>query len=312
MELRYSVDNVTWVAHDVSLVTFEEYKERLASNFELEPFELESKGTSSLTVYKKIKTDKTVEIEDEDGDMILHKKYYRERQIHLQYIHGKSIVRMEYNPNVISKEIAYFIEEGLTKEMFPERSMSRLDVALDVFGKDLTFLRLARPRVKSSYIMGSDSVLESQYYGMRKSDVMIRIYNKGRERRQMFAKGSAYEDFPDDLSALARKNWFRIEMQIRTKRIDDWKDLFLECIEQMYFLIDENLMEHDFQVISNVIALRYKPELWGLMTPRTKARYRKLFLEEFSDENFKEQTKKLLHEETAMFEYYFSLYPLRD
>ena len=44
---------------------------------------------------------------------------------------------------------------------------------------------------------------------------------------------------PDDLSALARKNWFRIEMQIRTKRIDDWKDLFLECIEQMYFLIDE-------------------------------------------------------------------------
>ena len=72
--------------------------------------------------------------------------------------------------------------------MFPERSMSRLDVALDVFGKDLTFLRLARPRVKSSYIMGSDSVLESQYYGMRKSDVMIRIYNKGRERRQMFAK----------------------------------------------------------------------------------------------------------------------------
>ena len=66
MELRYSVDNVTWVAHDVSLVTFEEYKERLASNFELEPFELESKGTSSLTVYKKIKTDKTVEIEDED------------------------------------------------------------------------------------------------------------------------------------------------------------------------------------------------------------------------------------------------------
>ncbi|MFS9025587.1 hypothetical protein, partial [Streptococcus australis] len=241
MELRYSVDNVTWVAHDVSLVTFEEYKERLASNFELEPFELESKGTSSLTVYKKIKTDKTVEIEDEDGDMILHKKYYRERQIHLQYIHGKSIVRMEYNPNVISKEIAYFIEEGLTKEMFPERSMSRLDVALDVFGKDLTFLRLARPRVKSSYIMGSDSVLESQYYGMRKSDVMIRIYNKGRERRQMFAKGSAYEDFSDDLSALARKNWFRIEMQIRTKRIDDWKDLFLECIEQMYFLIDENL-----------------------------------------------------------------------
>ncbi|MFS9025584.1 hypothetical protein, partial [Streptococcus australis] len=112
--------------------------------------------------------------------------------------------------------------------------------------------------------------------------------------------------------ALARKNWFRIEMQIRTKRIDDWKDLFLECIEQMYFLIDENLMEHDFQVISNVIALRYKPELWGLMTPRTKARYRKLFLEEFSDENFKEQTKKLLHEETAMFEYYFSLYPSRD
>lgn len=312
MELRYSVDNVTWVAHDVSLVTFEEYKERLASNFELEPFELESKGTSSLTVYKKIKTDKTVEIEDEDGDMILHKKYYRERQIHLQYIHGKSIVRMEYNPNVISKEIAYFIEEGLTKEMFPERSMSRMDIALDIFGRDMTYLRLARPRVKTNFTMGSDGVLETQYYGMRKSDVMVRIYNKGRQRRQLFSKGSIYEDFPEDLTALARKHWFRVEMQIRTKRIDDWKELFLECIDQMYFLIDEKLLGHDFKVISSVIALREKPELWGLVPTRSKARYRKFFVEEFSDEGFKEETKKLLLEKVAIFEHYFHLYPSRD
>lgn len=219
---------------------------------------------------------------------------------------------MEYNPNVISSEVAYFIEEGLTKEMFPERSMSRMDIALDIFGKDMTFLRLARPRVKTNFIMGSDGVLETQYYGMRKSDVMVRIYNKGRERRQLFAKGSLYEDFPEDLSELARKNWYRVEMQIRTKRIDDWKELFLECIDQMYFLVDENLAGHDFKVIANVIALRYKPELWGLMPKRTKARYKSLFAEEFSDEGFKEETKKLLLEQVAIFEHYFHLYPSRD
>lgn len=312
MEIRFSVDNVTWVAHDVSLVKFSEYKERLLSNFEMEPFEILSKGGSSVTVYKKIKTDKTIEIEDENGDLLIHKGYYRERQIHLQYIYGKDICRMEYNPNVISSEVAYFIEEGLTKEMFPERSMSRMDIALDIFGKDMTFLRLARPRVKTNFIMGSDGVLETQYYGMRKSDVMVRIYNKGRERRQLFAKGSLYEDFPEDLSELARKNWYRVEMQIRTKRIDDWKELFLECIDQMYFLVDENLAGHDFKVIANVIALRYKPELWGLMPKRTKARYKSLFAEEFSDEGFKEETKKLLLEQVAIFEHYFHLYPSRD
>lgn len=230
MEISFSVDNITWVAHDVSLVKFEEYKERLLSNFEMEPFEILSKGTSSVTVYKKIKTDKTVEIEDEYGDPLIHKGYFRERQVHLQYIYGKDICRMEYNPNVISSEVAYFIEEGLTKEMFPERSMSRMDIALDIFGRDMTYLRLARPRVKTNFTMGSDGVLESQYYGMRKSDVMVRIYNKGRQRRQLFSKGSIYEDFPDDLTALARKHWFRVEMQIRTKRIDDWKELFIECI----------------------------------------------------------------------------------
>ena len=72
------------------------------------------------------------------------------------------------------------------------------------------------------------------------------------------------------MTALARKHWFRVEMQIRTKRIDDWKELFIECIEQMYFLIDEKLLGHDFNVITTVIALREKPELWGLMPKRTK------------------------------------------
>ena len=312
MEIDLSVDNVTWVAHDVSLVKFAEYKERLLSNFEMEPFEILSKGSSSVTVYKKIKTDKTTEIEDENGDLLIHKGYFRERQVHLQYIHGKDICRMEYNPNVISSDVAYFIEEGLTKEMFPERSMSRMDIALDIFGRDMTYLRLARPRVKTNFTMGSDGVLETQYYGMRKSDVMVRIYNKGRQRRQLFSKGSIYEDFPEDLTALARKHWFRVEMQIRTKRIDDWKELFLECIDQMYFLIDEKLLGHDFKVISSVIALREKPELWGLVPTRSKARYRKFFVEEFSDEEFKEKTKKLLLEQVAIFERYFDLYPSRD
>lgn len=312
MEIDLSVDNVTWVAHDVSLVKFAEYKERLLSNFEMEPFEILSKGSSSVTVYKKIKTDKTTEIEDENGDSLIHKGYFRERQVHLQYIHGKDICRMEYNPNVISSDVAYFIEEGLTKEMFPERSMSRMDIALDIFGRDMTYLRLARPRVKTNFTMGSDGVLETQYYGMRKSDVMVRIYNKGRQRRQLFSKGSIYEDFPEDLTALARKHWFRVEMQIRTKRIDDWKELFLECIDQMYFLIDEKLLGHDFKVISSVIALREQPELWGLVPTRSKARYRKFFVEEFSDEGFKEETKKLLLEKVAIFEHYFLLYPSRD
>lgn len=312
MEIDLSVDNVTWVAHDVSLVKFAEYKERLLSNFEMEPFEILSKGSSSVTVYKKIKTDKTTEIEDENGDPLIHKGYFRERQVHLQYIHGKDICRMEYNPNVISSDVAYFIEEGLTKEMFPERSMSRMDIALDIFGRDMTYLRLARPRVKTNFTMGSDGVLETQYYGMRKSDVMVRIYNKGRQRRQLFSKGSIYEDFPEDLTALARKHWFRVEMQIRTKRIDDWKELFLECIDQMYFLIDEKLLGHDFKVISSVIALREKPELWGLVPTRSKARYRKFFVEEFSDEGFKEETKKLLLEKVAIFEHYFLLYLSRD
>ena len=48
------------------------------------------------------------------------------------------------------------------------------------------------------------------------------------------------------------------------------------------------------------------------MPKRTKARYRKFFVEEFSDEGFKEETKKLLLEKVAIFEHYFDLYPSRD
>ena len=39
---------------------------------------------------------------------------------------------------------------------------------------------------------------------------------------------------------------------------------------------------------------------------------RKLLKENFSEDELKEKAKKLLHEETALFDYYFALYPMKD
>ena len=99
MELRYSIDNITWVAHDVPLNKFAEYKDFIFNNFDYEPYYVEE-SNYMLTLFKKIKVEETTTEVDEDGEVILKEGFYRERQFHLQYISGKSIVRMEYNPNV--------------------------------------------------------------------------------------------------------------------------------------------------------------------------------------------------------------------
>lgn len=311
MELRYSIDNITWVAHDVPLNKFAEYKNFIFNNFDYEPYTVEE-SNYMLTLFKKIKVEETTTEVDEDGEVILKEGFYRERQFHLQYISGKSIVRMEYNPNVISKVLVDFIEHGFSKELFPVRHMSRIDIALDVFGRDLTYLFLDRPRVKSTRICGINNSLENTYYGMRKSDLFIRIYNKAVERRQKFLQGKAYEDFPDDIYHLARKHWWRIEMQVRTRAINDCFSLFEEMLDQMRFLIDENLENKDIGVILKVLGLRERPWLLGRMPKATKSEYRKLLKENFSEDELKEKAKKLLHEETAMFDYYFALYPMKD
>lgn len=311
MELKYSIDNITWVAHDVSLVKFEEYREIIQNNFDCEPYFIENRGYM-FTLFKKIEVDDTTTEVDEDGEIILKDGFYRERQLHGQYINGKDIFRMEYNPNVISKELIYFIESGLTKELFPVRHMSRMDIALDVFGRDLTYLFLDRPRVKSCRIMGQTGALENTYYGMRKSNVFIRIYNKGTERRQKFLNGKAYEDFSDDIYPLARKHWWRIEMQVRTRGINECFTHFEEMLDQMRFLIDENLENKDIDTIMNVLAVRDNPWLLGRMTKQRRSKYRKLLKEEFSEDILKDKAKKLLHEETALFDYYFGLYPKID
>lgn len=311
MKLKYSIDNITWVAHDVPLNKFDEYKWFISNNFDYEPYFVEE-SNYMMTLYKKIEVEDTITEVDEEDEVILKQGYFKERQFHLQYISGKSILRMEYNPNVISKSLVNFIEHGFTKELFPERHMSRIDIALDVFGRDLTYLFLDRPRVKSCRISGQTGALENTYYGMRKSNVFIRIYNKGTERRQKYLQGKAYEDFSEEIYPLARKHWWRVEMQVRTRAIDDCYELFEEMLDQMRFLIDENLEQKNINTILKVLGLRDRPWLLGRMPKATRAEYKKLLKDEFGDDPLKDEAKKLLHEETAMFDYYFGLYPKMD
>ncbi|RYS58131.1 MULTISPECIES: hypothetical protein, partial [unclassified Streptococcus] len=70
MELKYSIDNITWVAHDVSLVKFEEYREIIQNNFDCEPYFIENIGYM-FTLFKKIEVDDTTTEVDEDGEIIL-------------------------------------------------------------------------------------------------------------------------------------------------------------------------------------------------------------------------------------------------
>lgn len=126
---------------------------------------------------------------------------------HIDINTKEGTIRYEFNPNNFNEAEKSNCNKIINH--LKNISFSRLDIAIDL---NLDFNRYdfkCTRDVKHTYFCGTTKKIETIYFGVRSSDIFYRLYNKTLERTE---KGKE-----------AKANWWRLEVQINTKRkVDDF------------------------------------------------------------------------------------------
>lgn len=109
-------------------------------------------------------------------------------------------VRVDFNPNTLSDEGKKDLLEIIRRTVRPR--LSRIDVAVDYIGKDLSQMEWHEAiERKRQTIQSASGKLETLYLGSFSSDKLTRIYDKGKEQKVDYL-------------------WWRVEAQVRMSRGD--------------------------------------------------------------------------------------------
>lgn len=191
--------------------------------------------------------------------------------VHVEYdkLRGKSLdrrnMRVEFNPNNLDPEQKRVIYQLFVSKM-SDRSFSRLDIAFDT-KEDLSayyvFANGHSSRMKKTIFYGLNDKPETKYFGTRKSDRYIRIYNKKQELL----------DEKDEV--IDEEHFWRIEVELKRDRTKKWN----ECLK------DLNFVKPDWETLDNVkeqavvYMLIHEESTWGKLSKNAKTKYRKLLKE---------------------------------
>ena len=149
---------------------------------------------------------------DDDREII-----YSENLIYAEVLQarGDVFLRYDFNPNSLKKrgaEFVWFRIKELLDELESEYRLSRFDLALDVLNTpEMNALKCIRSGVTRKEFYGRDGVLETIYWGSRQSEAQVRLYNKIREMKPKERK----------LLDSSIESWWRLEIQMRSKKIDE-------------------------------------------------------------------------------------------
>lgn len=168
-------------------------------------------------------------------------------------------MRVEFNPNNLNDEQKKMIF-GLFVSKMKNVGFSRIDIAFDI-KKDLSdyYVMLDTP-TKSTNFYGVDGKVETKYFGSRRSDRYIRIYNKKQQLLDVFE--NQIED----------KDYWRIEFELKHSRTEEWK----KCVEDIHILQPDwsTLEKVDDQM--KVYALINEPNFWGKISRNSKYKYKNM------------------------------------
>lgn len=178
----------------------------------------------------------------------------------------QNLWRLDFNPNHITeferKEISRVVQK-LDKPHF-----SRLDVAFDVFNDPLAMnYRVYRWNVKEMLIetyKGRQKRVETIYWGARKSEQQIRLYDKYVEQT---AKG---KEIPAGV-----EQWARLELQLRGKKPTEWLEAAQTMLDQ--FKMPDLKKIEDYKLRAVLAGLESGVIEWtDISSPNIRAKYRKM------------------------------------
>lgn len=172
--------------------------------------------------------------------------------------------RLDFNPaNLTADETAVL---GRVIDNMEQAHFTRLDIAFDVFNDDLAMkYRVYRFNTREDVIetiKGRNKSVETMYWGARKSDQQIRLYNKLVEQK------NKQKPIPDDV-----ESWARLELQLRGKKPADWLNSATEMLNQ--FKLD-NLQMVSAKDRAILYALTHDIIDWQEIAVATRSKYRKM------------------------------------
>lgn len=174
--------------------------------------------------------------------------------------------RLDFNPAHLYQQEKQILSDVIQK--MNHAHFTRLDIAFDIFNNPLAMShRVFRFNVGEKQIVteyrGKGKSVETIYWGARKSQEQIRLYDKFVEQRQK------KQPLPEGV-----KQWARLELQLRGKRPEEWQKSAEKMLSQFHLdnlqklPVTERVMLHG--LIDGTVEWR------ELGSKTTQAKYRSL------------------------------------
>lgn len=163
--------------------------------------------------------------------------------------HFDNPVWVQYNPNHLENDDLKQLERIMYS--IDHAHLTRVDLACDIYNVDLSLYDFGLFNVTRDIYRTLSGNLETRYWGRRKSERQIRLYNKIIERK----KHHKEDDIPNGV-----EEWWRLEFQFRQGKVEKWKE---EVVENMQFFhvlaVDDNdeLTENEKAILERVNADKY-------------------------------------------------------
>lgn len=210
---------------------------------------------------------------------------------------NRRTTRVEWNPNKLSEENLEWLHDNILSLMY-EKEFSRLDVAFDT-DIDLSSYRcLMDSSTTKRVFYDRKGKVETQYYGNRTSERMIRIYNKAVEQKKANRTMITHTKPLDE--PVVEGEWWRVEFELkRDEWCNKWENVLegIQVIKPSYYNVPN---VNDKVMLAGLLA---DETLWSELKKTTKSKLKKLMLD-YADENITEQlqitldkTKKIIEDE---------------
>lgn len=199
-----------------------------------------------------------LEREDKDGN-VENMAYMAENQF------MRDSWRLDFNPANLTDMESYIVSK--TIQELQDAHFTRLDIAFDLFNVPNAMQHiLTRYNVREDetwrVIRGRSKALETKYWGARKSEQQVRLYDKLVEQK------AKHRAVPSEV-----KSWARLELQLRGNRPVDWLASANEMLSQFKLENLNRLPVNDRMALHSLLDGTVE---WRDISKKTQAKYRKL------------------------------------
>lgn len=180
-------------------------------------------------------------------------------------------VRIDFNPNHgMASDGGIWLRNLLNK--IPAKRFARADIAIDVFNCDeIKNYEVWQFGMTKKIFFNRSRSMETTYWGSSASEKQIRLYNKKIEQERRHGR------------IVNLDSWWRLEMQLRGNKVEDYPELVAKMLENFYQADYKSPKLTDSEQ-NKLVRMRIDPDYYGSLPKKTQQRLRRV-IEKAKPEN---------------------------